>query len=133
MRANQLHRAVQMHRGFLMHADPVRPGICKSRNVLLRILDHQVHIERRRDVLAQRGHHRRTNGDVRHEMAVHHVHMQHGCASLQGRSNLLGQAGKICRQNRWRQFDQALLAKGDVAVEILARAAAWRPLAHPSA
>ena len=107
------------------------PASTKAGMYCVRILDHQVNIQRRRDVLAQRGHHRRTDRDVGHEMAVHHVHVQHGCASLQRGSNLLGQAGEISRQNRWRQLDQALLAKGDVAVEILARAAALAPPCPP--
>ena len=109
-RANVLHHPVQMHAGLLVHADPAGSGIHKCRNVVVRVFDHQMNVQRRLHVLAQRGHHRRANRDVGYEVAIHHVHMQQGCPCIQHGLHLLGKAGKISRQNRWRKFDQAVLS-----------------------
>ena len=61
---------------FLVHRNPVGARIGERRNVLVGILDHQVTIQRQLGHLAQRLHHRRPDGDVGHEVAVHHVHVQ---------------------------------------------------------
>ena len=75
--ANQSQRAIQVRRGFLVHRNHVRPGLGKRPDVLLRILDHQMHVQGHPGCLAQGRHHRHADRNIRHEVAVHHVHVQH--------------------------------------------------------
>ena len=51
-------------------------GPCERFQKNFRLGTHQVHIEKQLGQRAQRLHHGRTEGDVRHEMAVHDVEMQ---------------------------------------------------------
>ena len=80
MLRNQFQRAVQMPAGLVVHAHPVGPRIGKGGYELVRVLDHQVAIERQA-CPAQALHHRRTKGDVGHKMSVHHVHVDHRAAA----------------------------------------------------
>ncbi len=111
-----LHYPVKVYAGFLMHADPVGTGIDKGRNVLVGILDHQVNIQWHVHVFTQGGDHGRTNRDVGHKVTVHHIDVQNCCPRRQHGRYLFCKTRKISRQNRWRQFDQAVLSQG-VAVE----------------
>ena len=79
-----------MAAGLLVHADPIGPGIGKGGNVLVRVLDHQVAIERQPRRFAQAFYQRRAKGDVGHKMPVHHIHMDcRSAAPLRG-CNLVG-------------------------------------------
>ena len=54
------------------------PRLCKRLGISQRAADHQVHIvERRGHPLVQALQHRHTKADVGHEMAVHHIVVQH--------------------------------------------------------
>src|SRR5262249_50186467 len=70
--------AVQVHAGFLMHGNPVGARVHKGGDVLVRVFDHQVYVERQPRDLAEAGYHGRANGDVGNKVAVHHVNMQEG-------------------------------------------------------
>ena len=116
-----MQRAVQMHAGFLVHRNPVGPGLGKLRNELVRILDHQVAIERQIGRFAQRLHQRRAHGEIGHKMAVHDVHMDDGAAAFGGALDLVRQMGEISRQNsRVRVRSNLGLAENFLA-EILTR------------
>jgi len=91
-----------MHTGFLMHADPACTRVHKGRNVVVRVLDHQVNVQRRLHMLAQRGHHRRANRNVWDEVPVHYINVQNRRSRGKHGRNLFGEAGKISRQNGWR-------------------------------
>lgn len=43
----------------------------------------------------------RTNGDVGHEAAIHHINVHPIGTGLQDISHLLAQLGKVCGKNRW--------------------------------
>ena len=86
---------MQVPANFVVHTHPVRPGICKGGNVLIRILDHQVAVERQLRSLAQAGHYRRPDGDIGHKMPVHDVDMDHRAAAPLRRGNLVRQVRKI--------------------------------------
>ena len=64
---------VQVPHSFLVHRNPIGARIGESRNIFVRILDHQVAIERQRRDLAQRLHHRRPDREIGHEMSIHDV------------------------------------------------------------
>ena len=53
-----------------------RPGLGVARRPAVRVLDHEVAIERQARVLEQRLHHGQADGQVRHEVRVHDVDMQ---------------------------------------------------------
>ena len=102
-------RPVQVPANIVMHAYPVRPCIGKSGDKLVRILDHQVAVERQLRRLAQARHHRRSDRDIGHEMPVHDVDVDHRTAATLRRGNLVRKVRKICRQDRWKQLNHACL------------------------
>ena len=104
--ANQVQRAVQVTAHFLMHRNPVGAGVGERRNVLVRILDHQMTIERNIHRFAQRCNHRRPDRDIGHKVAVHDIHMEQGGATSHRLVGILGQTGEIGRQYGRRYFDQ---------------------------
>src|SRR6202012_5725396 len=68
------------------------------------IFDHQMAIERNVwQSFSHRGPNRRTNRDVRHEVSVHDVDVQHGAAAFDRGFRLLTEAGKIGGKGRWGQ------------------------------
>ena len=106
MTLDQMQGAVQMPAGFLMHRNPVRARVGKRRNKFVRILDHQVAVERQLRRLAQRLHHRRTQCKVRDKVPIHNIHMDDTSSAFARGAHLLAQPGKISRKNRRCQFDQ---------------------------
>ncbi len=86
-----------MDASFLVNGYPICTGVNKRRDELVRILDHQVHIQRHRDCFFQRADHRRADGDVRHKMAIHHINVQELRPALDGRARVIAQTGEICR------------------------------------
>src|SRR5579872_2284982 len=76
LNANQLQGTVEVNAGFLVHRDPVRPGGHKFGDVLVRILNHEVAIQRDLGGLAEGSHDGRAYGDIGHKMAVHHIHVE---------------------------------------------------------
>jgi len=106
VRLNQMERAVQMNTGFLMHGDPVRASFRKRRNKLIRILDHQMAIERHiRKGFAERSDNGRPDGQIWYEVSVHHVQMQNRAAAIERGLGFGAQLRKVCRQNRGCQFN----------------------------
>jgi len=94
---DQIQRAIQVPTGFEVHRHPVRTGISKRWNVIIRVLDHQVTIEREFGGLAERPHQLRAEGDVGDKMPVHHVHVNDAPATRCGARNLICQMRKIRR------------------------------------
>jgi hypothetical protein len=86
---------VQMAAGLVVDAHPVGPGLGKGGDELVRVLDHQVAVERQMGHLAQALDHHWPNGDVGHKMAVHHIHVDDGSAAPAGRGDLIRQMGEI--------------------------------------
>ena len=89
--------------GLHMTGDDVRPGVAELVHIAHRLLNHQMHVQgqvrHRMDAL----HHRDADGDVGHEQAVHHVHMD-VIRSGDG-LNVPGQIRKVRRQDRGGNFD----------------------------
>ena len=95
MVSNQLQSPVQMPTRLVVDAYPVGARLRKGRNVLIRILDHQVAIERKLCRLAQALDDRRPDGDVGDKMPVHHIDMDHCAAAALGRGYFVCQPCKI--------------------------------------
>ena len=86
---------VQVPARFLVDRNLVGAGIDENRRVFVRVFDHQVKIESQIGDLADALDHRRTKGQIRHEMPVHHIHMEHRHSRDFDSMNLVSQAGKI--------------------------------------
>ena len=96
---DQFQCAMQVPARLIMHADPCRAGMGKCRNKFVRILDHQMAIQRQPGHFAERRHHMRTHREVGHKMSIHHIHMDHGSASTLGCLNLIGKMREIGGKN----------------------------------
>ncbi len=98
-----------MSAGFPVHDQAVCTGVYKSRQVPLRLDDHQVYVQRHAHQRAQRPHHARPKGDVGHKAPVHHVYLNGVNASGFGLAGLLAQACIIRRQDRGLNHDHCVL------------------------
>ncbi len=98
-RLDGVHRAMQMRQDLDVDRHHRRARVGKRVDVLIGIRDHQVHVDRDlRDAL-DRLHDRRTHGDVRHEVAVHHVDVNEiGATALSG-INCVAERREIGRQD----------------------------------
>src|SRR6266481_4616586 len=107
VRRNQLQRAMKMHAGFLVHGNPVRPGFSKGRNVVVGVFDHQVAVKDNVGKrFSERSHDGRPDGDVRHEVAVHYVHVKQSAAALERSFRIIGQPREVSGKNRGCEFNQ---------------------------
>ena len=83
-----------------MNGDPVRPGFGKIIDVALRLLDHQMDIERAIELVAQRPeglYDERPNRDIRHEMSVHHIDVQPVGTVFEGFAGVIFEPGEVGR------------------------------------
>jgi hypothetical protein len=79
-------------------------GLGVLRRPAVRILDHQVTVERQRGVFEQRLDHGQAESEVRHEVVVHDIHVQ----PVRGgghRGLLLGEPGEVCGQDARRDLN----------------------------
>src|ERR1700709_1268430 len=81
---DEMQGTVQVRASFLMDRYPVGAGGGEFRNVLIRVFDHQVAIERKIGDLAQRLDDRRAQREVGDEVSVHDVDMDHRSATRSG-------------------------------------------------
>ncbi len=96
---------MQMGNRLLMHGEDIGAGLGEIGDIAVGIFNHQVHVEGQVRHLARRFDDQRTDGDVRHEMAVHDIHMHIiGAGRLDG-TDFFPEAGKIRRQNGGSDFD----------------------------
>ena len=102
---NLLNGAVQMRAGFLMDQDDIRAGADEIGQIALRLNNHQVDIERQAGALAGGLDHQRTNGDIGHKTAIHHINVDTVRAGLLDLGNLLAEAPKVGRENRGENLD----------------------------
>ena len=94
------HRAMQMRQHLDVDRHHVGAGVDERLEVAIGLHDHQVHVERQRRGLAQRFHDRHADGDVRHEVSVHHVDVNLiGAAARRGR-DFARRGSRSPRQNR---------------------------------
>ena len=94
-----MQRAIQMYARLLMHRHPIRPRVSKGRDELVRVLDHQMAIERQFCCFAQRLYNRRANCEIRNEVSVHDVDMNDTRATLGCGAYLFTESSEISRKN----------------------------------
>jgi hypothetical protein len=95
-----LHRAVRVRPGLRVERDDVGARVGKILHILVDRRNHQMDVERLCAVRAQRLHHGRADGDVGHEMAVHHIDMDPVAACFVDRANFFTQTREIGGQDR---------------------------------
>src|SRR5579864_8106800 len=106
MALDEMQSAIEMPARFLVHRHPVDSGVGKCWNEFVRILNHQVAVQRQLGYLPQRLHHRRPDREVRDEVPIHDIDMNDAGSALARGDHLLAQPRKISRKNRRSQFDQ---------------------------
>ncbi len=123
-----LHGAVQVDGVLHVDQQGVGPGVGEGVEVAVGLGDHQVDLQGQARDGPQRLHDHGAHADVRHEVAVHDVHVDAVGAGGLGLADLLAQPGEVGGQDRRRQLD------GDSHVSVLAacvsRAAAARSRNH---
>nr|ABZ09360.1 hypothetical protein ALOHA_HF4000APKG7H23ctg3g25 [uncultured marine microorganism HF4000_APKG7H23] len=78
-----------------MDCQHVGPCRCELGDQALRLHDHQMHVQGQRGMRPDGLYHRRADGQIRHEAAVHHVHVDVVGTSLRGLGHHLTQAGEV--------------------------------------
>ncbi len=101
---NHLQSSLEVWLGLLMDGDHVRPGIEEGVDIALRLLDHQMTVERQLADSPAGLYDRRPHGDIRHEMTVHHVEMEKVGVLLDAR-DFFGELREIGGQERWGDLD----------------------------
>ena len=96
---DQMQSSVQVPASFLVHGNPVRARIGKRGNEFIRILDHQVAIERQLRDLTQRLDDGRSDRKVGNEVSIHNVDVDETCTALARDAHLLAESGKISRKD----------------------------------
>ena len=100
--ADRLQRAVEMRSGLRMYGHAVGAGLGKGREVGIGRRDHQVAVEERLGAIADRLDDGRAEGDVGHEMPVHHVEMDPVRAGGRDGLDLIAQPGEVRSQDGGR-------------------------------
>ena len=113
-----------------VNGDAVGAGLGKRLDVGIDRRDHQMHVEGQRAVGSERRDDARADGQVGHEMPVHHIDMQPVRTGVRDRPHLLAKARKVSRQNGRR--DPELLLHGEVWYQLREGAASVRHRNRPS-
>ena len=82
-----------------MQRDQVRARVAELGGVRVGVLDHQVNIERERAGIAHGAHDDGTEGQVRHEVAVHDVDVDPVRTCVSDGADLVAQAAKVSGQD----------------------------------
>src|SRR5688572_2716929 len=90
---------------LLMDRDLIRTRFDKYRSIAIGISDHQVSIESQLGDLPDSLHHRRAEGEIWHEVAVHYIDVQHSYPCALDFADLIRQPGKVRRQYRWKYLN----------------------------
>ena len=88
-----------------MDGQDIRPGGDEVLDVLVRVGDHQMYVERQARHFAQRLDDRRADRDIRHEMPVHDVDMDIIRAGGLGLGDIARKICKIRRKDRRGKLD----------------------------
>jgi len=100
-----LQGAVQVGACLLMHRDHICAGLGEGWNVRVWILDHEVAVEGELGDGAQRLDHRRAEGNVGNEVAVHDIDVNDGSAATFGCGDFIGEMGKVGGEDGEGEFD----------------------------
>ncbi len=111
--ADRLQRAMDVRAGLEMGGDDIGAGSREGLDIGIDRRDHQMHVHDALDVRPDCGAHRRTEGEVRHEMAVHYIDM-HPVAALGLDGAAFGaEIGEIGGEDRGGDLDTAIEGHGN--------------------
>jgi hypothetical protein len=99
VRRDQMKGAIEVDAGFLVDGDPISPGFGKCGDEVIRPLNHEMAIERNLRGFAKRGYDGGADGDVRDEMAIHHVHVENGGSPIDSGLGLRAEAREVSRKD----------------------------------
>ena len=88
-----------MNGGFGMYGEHIGPRVNECRNVFVGIGNHQMHIQRKLCGFANGFNNRWANGDIRNEMAIHHVHVNQMRSGFLDLAYFFAKGGEIRRQD----------------------------------
>src|SRR6266516_1407870 len=94
-----------------MNRQYVRTGFDEGRDVPIGFRYHQMHIQWKPGDLPDRLDHRCADRDIRHEMAIHHVDMEHVSAGFLHFPDLFAKRGEIRGKNRRSDPDHWLTSR----------------------
>ena len=92
--------AVQVGTGLNLDTDDVSPGFGEVLNVFFRLDDHQVNIKRLCGHRAKGFHDHRSDRDVGHEAAIHHIHVDPVSTGLINSLDVFTQPREVGGKNR---------------------------------
>jgi hypothetical protein len=85
-----------------MDRDDIRASLRESGQIRIARRDHEMHIKRYACVPPQGAYHGRSNGDIRHKMAIHHIDVDPISARSDDRADFLAEIRKVSGKNRRR-------------------------------
>ena len=94
---------MHVRRGLPVHDQRVRTGGREVLDAPLGALDHEVHVEHALAIVykvAESVDDQRSDRDRRHEVAVHHVHVDHAGAGVHHLLDLRAEAGEVGGEDR---------------------------------
>ncbi len=95
---------IQIPADLLMHAHAIRTRLDENRSVGVRVLDHQMMIQFDVREPPDGFSNRRAHCEIRHEMTVHDVHMDHLGARFFHAPDFLAQSCKVRREYGWENL-----------------------------
>jgi hypothetical protein len=106
---NQLERSMEVPAGFGVHAHRSRASLNKYRGEKIGIFDHQMVVELKACDASNAFRHRWAKRQIRHEMPIHDVHMEHLDTRRFHGFDLLAEARKVGGKNGWKNLDHAFV------------------------
>ena len=94
-----------------MHDQGIGAGLGERLQEPVGMLDHQVDLQRQPRDRAQPPHDHRAEGQIRHEMAVHHVDVDPVGPGPLDLGHLLSQAGRVGREDRGGELHRGLFRR----------------------
>src|SRR4051812_14318323 len=90
---------MQMRRDLGVNGEPARASVGEVVEVLLRLDDHQMDVDRQRREPSYRLDHLRAEGEVRNEAAIHHVDVNDVRAAGLAARDLVAESGEVRAEN----------------------------------
>jgi VWFA-related protein len=114
-----LQGAMEMLADLLMNAHQVGSRFGEVLDERVRIFDHHVAVERQLGHGPKRLDHRRSEGDVGDEVAVHDIDVEDGGSAAFGRGDLVGEMREVRGEDGSCQFDHGLFTSACKFISVL--------------
>jgi hypothetical protein len=107
VRCDQKKDAIEMDAGFLVDGDPISAGFGKCGYELVRPFNHEMTIERNFRDFAKRSNDGGPDRDVRHEMTIHHIHVENGGSPFDSGLGFRAEASEVSRQDGGSELESS--------------------------